>query len=269
MPCRQGTAPPPQKTGNQPFLAVAAQPRHDHGRDPLVLGRIPGPLQAENGCCQIALVGAPQGHADLIEEQQAQLRLVGGHHGGHRGQGGLQVTGCAPGIFAVVQDDGQDRGQRLVGIDGLGAAQILPQQSDVRHHPHGHVGIHRALEFDQQVDVQAPAAPPGAPDDIVLALAPIIADVRAIASVQGRQVQFGSQFGLGQAQQVRDQLGVGEEFFVGVVVVHGVISRGMGSPTRAPAAVPGWHPSGGRHRSWEGPHDVRVRRRAGGVHKSI
>lgn len=87
--------------------------------------------------------------------------------------------------------------------------------------------IHGGLKLQQQIDIEPAALPiqgqPHPPQDVVLALAQVVADADLAHALQRLEVQRPRPVPVHEAaNQVGDHLAVGEEQFVGGIVLgHG------------------------------------------------
>ena len=65
----------------------------------------------------------------------------------------------------------------LASADLTGADQILVEQTEIGHDPHGHPVIDRGLEFQEEVDIEPILAPAQLPDDVIGPVPEIVADI--------------------------------------------------------------------------------------------
>jgi hypothetical protein len=71
---------------------------------------------------------------------------------------------------------------RMIGLPPTsGADQILVEQSDVGLDAHRHPGVDPGLEFEQQIDIKPARSPAHPPNEVVSAVARVIADIAAAA----------------------------------------------------------------------------------------
>ena len=99
--------------------------------------------------------------------------------------------------------------------------QGLVQEPDIHLEAHRHIPVHGGLEFQEEIDVKPVRAPAHAPDEIVLTVVQIIADVALADAFQGRKVNFLHPGFLDKPpEQVFHHTGMREQELVAVVVFH-------------------------------------------------
>jgi len=107
----------------------------------------------------------------------------------------------------------------LAGFDFAAFDEVLVEQSGVDHDAQGHPGVNRALEFEQQIDVEPFALMADAPDEVIFPLAQVVGDVAAADFFQGGVVEpFHPFFANKAAQQIFHHARVGEQELVAGVV---------------------------------------------------
>ena len=174
----------------------------------------------------------------------------------------LQGLGGGPGFGSIVEHHREDRRQASGDTQLLGANEVLIQQTDIGLDAHGHPAVDAGLEFQQQIDVEPVLAPTHAPDDVVGAVAQVVADIAAAGAFECTEIELlYPSAGHEAVQQVPDHGGVREQELVAAVVrwlaltgvrcvvwAHGhdrceAISTRVGTTDRPVSARPG----GGGH----------------------
>lgn len=135
-------------------------------------------FKAEDGGHQVALRGQFTVAVGLFVNQEIfELGLELADQAGHRDDELTDVLGCAPGVAAIVEHDGQYRRQ-LASVQGVAVFdEVLVEQAQVDHDPQGHIFINAALKFDEEVEIEPVATHLDPPDEVVVAAAEVVADV--------------------------------------------------------------------------------------------
>src|SRR5690606_4710862 len=131
-----------------------------------------------------------------------------------------QLLRCIPTRSPVVEHYRQHRRQEASGAELLAVDQVLIQKADVGVKAHGHVALDRGLELEQQVDVDPSRSPSNAPDDIVAALAQVVADITAGDSLERTVVELLEPRLLDEAlEQIAHHPRMGEQQLVTMIVI--------------------------------------------------
>src|SRR5690606_17279641 len=158
--------------------------------------------------------------AAFVDNQIARLRLIPlelARAGLHQR---CQLLRCIPTRSLVCEHYRQHRRQEASGAELLAVDQVLIQKADVGVKAHGHVALDRGLDLEQQVDVDPSRSPSSAPDDIVAALAQVVADITAGDSLERTVVELLEPRLLDEAlEQIAHHLRMGEQQLVTMIVI--------------------------------------------------
>jgi hypothetical protein len=176
----------------------------------------------EGGGRVVLQLRAVEVQAALVEEEVGQPGEIPLEILGDRSEVRFQAERRAPAAFAVVEHQGENRGEAVPWLQGLLADDVFEQQADVGQEPHGHEGVGGRLELQQEVEVDPAvfvSAEPQAPDEIAVALAQVSGDEAGADPLQGGEIEPVEPVRLEESlQQLLDHDRLREDAFVTRVV---------------------------------------------------